>query len=69
MNLKNLILYSKNKSEEYLQYDLIYIKIDLFRLVNNASMLYRLSFLLKTSLFPGIFSLFVCISKLRERYV
>lgn len=27
MNLKNLILYSKNKSEEYLQYDLIYIKI------------------------------------------
>lgn len=43
--------------------------IDLFGLVNNDSMLYRLSFLLKTSLFPGIFSLFVCISKLRERYI
>ena len=70
MDLPKIGKKAKNKGVRIsLEYFLKQGVIDLFGLVNNASILYCLSFLLKTSLFPGIFSLFVCISKLRKRYV
>lgn len=52
MNLKNLILYSKNKSEEYLQYDLIYIKIRNTKLKTTIET-FMINFFLKECFLSG----------------